>query len=82
MIKEPVKQVHFHKTVWTHEVMDMLRKSDSLCLNCDRFQHEDTTTGTKFPCPIAAQLLIICGQQDVALAVTRCLKWRPKINAS
>ena len=78
MIKLPVKQIHDHKTVWTHEVMDLLRKSDCLCLNCDNLAHEDPTIGTKFPCKIAGQLLIICQQQDTALAVTRCPKWRAK----
>ncbi len=77
MIEKPVRQIHRHKTVWTHEIMDRLRKSDGLCLNCDNLEHE-AGNGTKSHCKIAAQLLIICQQQDVALAVTRCPKWRAK----
>ena len=77
MIKTPVKQVHNHKKVWTHEVMDALRASDSLCLNCDMREHMDLTTGDKFPCRIANQFLLICQQHNVALAVTRCPFWVP-----
>ena len=79
MIKVPVRQIHYHKTVWTHEVMDAMRKSDCLCLNCENLSREDSTTGAKFPCRVANQLTLICQQQDTALAMTRCPKWSPKI---
>ena len=73
MIVLPVRKVYNHKKVWTHPVMDSMRVTESLCSNCAN-QHGDPL----LDCPIAGQLYLVSQQNDIAVAVTRCPKWKLK----
>ena len=55
-------QNHFGVDVKTHIVMDMLRKGECLCNNCNN----------KPRCETAKQLYSICKEKNIAMAITRC----------
>ncbi|KKL93592.1 hypothetical protein LCGC14_1873160 [marine sediment metagenome] len=74
MITLPIRKVHNHKKVWTHQVMDSMSATESLCTNCDAFGPNNLAP----KCPIAGQLLLLHKLSDVAVAVTRCPIWRLK----
>lgn len=57
------KQEHQGVEVWTNVPMEMLRRHQCLCLNCSRCPQE---------CRIAANLLEVCKNNELALMVTRC----------
>lgn len=62
------KEVREPEQVWANTGMDELRKSECLCLNCDRKNDKPPYNS----CPIASQLYQICVEDCIALAVTRC----------
>ena len=67
MMKAKVtKQKHYEKDVWTNEIMDGLRPTECLCLNCE------------LECVFAESLFDICKDGNLALAVTRCPDYSPK----
>lgn len=65
--KESIQQeIHYNDRIWVHTIMDTLRHTECLCLNCDK---KDT-------CDLAQILFNICRNNDLALAVTRCPLWQ------
>ena len=66
MKSKVTKQEHYNKIVWTNELMDELRRSECLCLNC-RFRETS--------CYNADLLLEICKERWLAIMVTRCPFW-------
>jgi hypothetical protein len=68
MVGTPPRLVtKYGKDVWQHHEMDGLRRSECLCLNCEKL-----TT-----CDIANALLHLTVKEHVAFAVTRCPLWEP-----
>ena len=67
----PVKEEHYGEEVWVSPEAERIRKSDCLCLNCHRIDQMPK-------CTIAKKLFFVCVGNDLALAVTRCPRWRPK----
>lgn len=68
---DPVLEEHFGARVWTHSLMDDLRDSLCLCLNCARLNVDDPSKN----CPTAQAIFEICVRDNVATAMTRCPKW-------
>jgi hypothetical protein len=65
------RQEHYGSTVWVNAGMDLLRKTQCLCLDCDEMQKEG-------PCVVGLNLFNICQKNSLALAVTRCPNYKPK----
>lgn len=65
MKNKPVKENHHGANVWTNKEMDELRKTECLCMNCDRLGS----------CKPAKELYAVCRLEEIALAVTRCPMW-------
>ena len=55
-------QEHYGCKVQTNVAMDILRRDQCLCLNCDRISY----------CEEASSLYDICRDRNLALMVTRC----------
>ena len=73
MKDEPVKAIFFGKEVFVHPMMEKLRESECLCLNCSSLKPAKPDN-----CHIAQSLYEICLRENVALAITRCPLWRSK----
>jgi len=73
----PVQIEKYGVQVWSNEMMDELRKTECLCLNCANLR-----PGTSDNCHKAARMYEISVEENVAMAVTRCEIWRekPKLN--
>lgn len=69
----PVLETHYGVRVWTHKMMDELRRTECLCRNCDRLIFNSTDS-----CPIALALYGVCKTANVALSVTRCPEFKAK----
>ena len=74
MNTRPVEAVFHGKRAWAHPIMDSLRREECLCLNCDNLK-----PGQSDNCHIAQTFYEVCVKENVALAVTRCPFWEPKI---
>jgi hypothetical protein len=61
-------------TVWENHHADKLRKTECLCLSCDKLD----TTG-KNNCPVATKFFEICKEYGNALLITRCKEWKEKV---
>lgn len=58
-----LKQDKYHNSiVWVNIMMDELRKTECLCLNCKDIKD----------CEIASKLYGICVNNDIATMITRC----------
>ena len=57
----------YGRMVWSHVLMDWLRRRFCLCLNCHWLEKSKADPR----CPAGA-LYVICKDRDLALAVTRC----------
>ena len=64
-MRRPIQQEHYGALVWVNTKIDALRGSECLCLHC----------GGRRECGTAAQLLRLCCDHELALAVTRCPDW-------
>ena len=64
---QPVREKHFGYDVWVNSIMESLRESECLCLNC----------GIMKDCPIAKKLFKMCVKKHMAMAITRCFHWEP-----
>ena len=69
MPEEPVKVEKYGAVVYSDQEMDELRRERCLCLRCGEIRG----------CLMAKALLASCKEWDLALAVTRCPKWSPKV---
>jgi len=65
---QPVQVERYGAKVWENTNMDSLRKTNCLCLSCDRMSR----------CATAKKLYGICKVNDMAMMITRCKKWRMK----
>jgi hypothetical protein len=63
-----IHERHYGVKVWTNELMDALRREECLCLNCDKMME----------CEIARALYVMCQDDNLALAMTRCKHWKSK----
>ena len=59
-------------TVYADTEMDALRRKRCLCLNCERLGQ----------CVMASELYRLCRIGHLALAVTRCPVWMPKLGGA
>lgn len=66
MKNKPKKIVKHGVEVWTNEETDELRKTECLCLNCEKL----------VTCKMAKKLYEICVNDDMAMMITRCPRWR------
>lgn len=57
----------YGRMVWRHAVMDHLRSSECLCLNCALLEN----------CDIAEEGFEFAKKYGVAYAMTRCPEWKP-----
>lgn len=73
MKEQPKKEEHHGADVWVNPLTESLRREECLCLNCANMQ-----PGQPEHCYVAQAFFLICGQENVALAVTRCPKFTPK----
>ncbi len=73
MQNQPVQIEKYSAIVWTNEMMDELRKRECLCLNCDSMKPGPDN------CSIANSLYQISKDKNVAMAITRCPVWKPKL---
>lgn len=73
MKEQPKQEKHFGKKVWVNRTTDWLRRSECLCLNCEKLK-----PGQPGNCPIAQAFYEICKKENIALMVTRCLLWTLK----
>jgi len=62
------QQNHHNEIVWTNELMDELRRSECLCLNCQFMPIQN--------CIFSKKLFNLCKDFNLALAVTRCPDWQ------
>ncbi len=67
MKEQPKQEVHHGHEVWVNPTIESLRRTECLCLNCDKLD-----PGEPDSCSIATAFYKICVKTDVALAVTRC----------
>ena len=74
MNTKPVEVVSHGNKAWANQLMDCLRREECLCLNCDNLK-----PGQSDSCHIARTFYEVCVKENVALAVTRCPLWKPKI---
>jgi len=65
--KQPIRELHFNHCVWVNPIIEALRESECLCLNC----------GIMKTCPIAKRLFKLCVKEHLAMAITRCFHWEP-----
>ncbi|OGF62815.1 hypothetical protein A2662_02825 [Candidatus Giovannonibacteria bacterium RIFCSPHIGHO2_01_FULL_45_33] len=73
-MKNPaVKETHYGKEVLVNKEMDMLRKTECLCLNCGNMK-----PGQADHCHVASALYKICVIENVSMAITRCPIFKPK----
>jgi 5-methylcytosine-specific restriction endonuclease McrA len=56
------KGLYYEKEVWANTELDILRRNECLCLNCDRM----------LSCQVAKKLYEICKTNNMAVAITRC----------
>lgn len=63
-----IKENHYGVDVWSNHEMDVLRKTECLCLNCNDMLN----------CPTAKKLYEICRQDNMAMMITRCEKFSSK----
>ncbi|NQU83589.1 MAG: hypothetical protein HQ536_02665 [Parcubacteria group bacterium] len=68
MKTKPAQEEHYGADVWVSPTVEKLRREECLCLNCGR-------VGS---CVAALDLYAICKSNNLALAVTRCPKWKEK----
>lgn len=68
-----VQKECFKEQVYTNLIMDELRKSNCLCLNCELMTGVRETN-----CDIANQLYKIAVENNMAMAITRCKKYSTK----
>jgi hypothetical protein len=54
--------------IWANIQMDELRRTECLCLNCERTREDSHYTS----CPIAKTLYTMAIKNDMAMAITRC----------
>jgi len=54
----------YGRRVWQHELMDTLRRTECLCLNCVKQAAPE--------CEIAQRGYALCQEYSIAYAVTRC----------
>ena len=74
-MKQPaVKEIRYGKDVMVNQEMDALRKTECLCLNCGNMK-----PGQPDHCQIAQAIYGICVKENVAMAITRCPVFQPKI---
>ena len=65
-MKNPLEQVvKYGSTVWSNVAMDELRKTECLCLNCANIED----------CYIAKFFHDECETYDIAMMVTRCMRF-------
>jgi hypothetical protein len=55
-------------SVYANPNMDLLRREECLCINCDR-KNEPKPYAS---CPVAVKIYNICVEHDMAMMITRC----------
>lgn len=68
-LQEPELVHKYGFTVWADKEMDELRRHRCLCLRCAKVDL----------CSVARKLLEMCKEHNLALAMTRCKEWAPKL---
>ncbi len=71
---QPVQQVHYGHTVWVNPTTEAVRRSECLCLNCGNMK-----PGQPDHYAIAQKLYAVAVTDNVAMAITRCPMWTPKV---
>ena len=74
LIAELVREERYGKTVLTHPIMDALRRTQCLCLNCARLN----VTDKKRNCPLAQGVYEMIEKYPSAFMCTRCAMFTPK----
>lgn len=72
MTEEPKRVHRYGRNTLELPTADSLRKTDCLCLNCDRLK-----PGSPNNCPHAQALYEICKEIAGATFITRCSFWLP-----
>lgn len=73
--KRPRKVIYNNRKTWVNPATEAIRAKECLCLNCELLKKN-----AKDNCPIAQALSRICTAFDVALIITRCPHWHPKLD--
>ena len=68
------KIVKHGKEVWANVPLDEQRREECMCLHCN-----ELNLGQDDGCEYAKMLLTICRESNMALMVTRCPHWAPKV---
>jgi len=76
LVTKPVIETHFGKKVRTHPLMELLRKSECLCMKCGKLKPDQPDN-----CKKANKLFEVCVKEDIAFAVTRCPDQTPKLRS-
>lgn len=67
-IINPYKKDKHPEKIWKNIELDELRKTECLCINCDRKNDKPVYIS----CPVAKKIYNICVEHDMAMAITRC----------
>lgn len=65
-----VLEEHYGSNVWVNPEMDELRKDSCLCFNCEELDKS---------CDIAKKFYHLCQENDCALILTRCKKFKGSV---
>lgn len=72
--KYETKQINFYgETVSVNTLMDQLRKTQCLCLNCELMTESMETN-----CQIAQSIYEMCVENYMSMAITKCKAYKPK----
>lgn len=77
MKKQPKKETHYGQKVWVNPTTESIRKGECLCLNCGNLK---PGRPNDYNCRIAQSLYDTCVLENIAMAITRCPHWKPKVS--
>ena len=78
MKNRPVLEEHYGANVWTNNDTDSIRRKECLCYNCKLL---DLSRPDSDNCPMAGMLYHFCRTTNLAVMVTRCPAFEPKVEA-